>query len=49
MRTESEIRARLEKLKADKIKWLELKMCWSVTDASHIINTLEWVLGDDEK
>lgn len=49
MRTETEIRARLEAMKANRKKSLEARTIWGDDDVRYKIKELVWVLGDDEK
>ena len=45
VRTEADIKAKLEELRASQKKALEARMVWSLTDIGHQIKMLEWVLS----
>jgi len=45
MRTEAEVKAKLDQLKADKIHATNNKLIWSNSDKAKEIIALEWVIG----
>jgi len=45
MKTEADIRAKLDQLKADHIHAVNNKLVWSSADKAKEIRALEWALG----
>jgi len=45
MKTEAEVKSKLNCLKAEHKQALEARMIWTISDTRHEIDMLEWVLA----